>query len=154
MYAIVVTGGKQYKVSQDDIIRVEKLDANIGDQIKLDVMMLVDDTKVVNGNPLVKDAEVLAEVVEQGKEDKVVVFKYKAFGCEVIEVLDIGVDYKLGSRMHFTFYNFFHDGHVSVVNMSIGNNVHKFADLDARRNCKHMHFINFYTKYNYDRNSI
>ena len=78
MYAIVVTGGKQYKVSQDDIIRVEKLDANIGDQIKLDVMMLVDDTKVVNGNPLVKDAEVLAEVVEQGKEDKVVVFKYKA----------------------------------------------------------------------------
>lgn len=78
MYAIVVTGGKQYKVSQDDIIRVEKLDANIGDKIKLDVMMLVDDTKVVNGNPLVKDAEVLAEVVEQGKEDKVVVFKYKA----------------------------------------------------------------------------
>ena len=78
MYAIVVTGGKQYKVSQDDIIRVEKLDANIGDKIKLDVMMLVDDTKVVNGNPLVENAEVLAEVVEQGKEDKVVVFKYKA----------------------------------------------------------------------------
>ena len=78
MYAIVVTGGKQYKVSQDDIIRVEKLDANVGDQIKLDVMMLVDDAKVVNGNPLVENAEVVAEVVEQGKEDKVVVFKYKA----------------------------------------------------------------------------
>ena len=78
MYAIVVTGGKQYKVCQDDIIRVEKLDANVGDQIKLDVMMLVDDAKVVNGNPLVENAEVLAEVVEQGKEEKVVVFKYKA----------------------------------------------------------------------------
>ena len=78
MYAIVVTGGKQYKVCQDDIIRVEKLDANVGDQIKLDVMMLVDDAKVVNGNPLVENAEVVAEVVEHGKEDKVVVFKYKA----------------------------------------------------------------------------
>ena len=78
MYAIVVTGGKQYKVCQDDIIRVEKLDANVGDQIKLDVMMLVDDAKVVNGNPLVENAEVVAEVIEQGKEDKVVVFKYKA----------------------------------------------------------------------------
>lgn len=78
MYAIVVTGGKQYKVCQDDIIRVEKLDANVGDKIKLDVMMLVDDAKVVNGNPLVENAEVVAEVVEHGKEDKVVVFKYKA----------------------------------------------------------------------------
>ena len=78
MYAIVVTGGKQYKVSQDDIIRVEKLDANVGDKIKLDVMMLVDDAKVVNGNPLVENAEVVAEVVEHGKEDKIVVFKYKA----------------------------------------------------------------------------
>ena len=77
MYAIVVTGGKQYKVSQDDIIRVEKLDANVGDKIKLDVMMLVDDAKVVNGNPLVENAEVVAEVVEHGKEDKIVVFKYK-----------------------------------------------------------------------------
>ena len=78
MYAIVVTGGKQYKVSQDDIIRVEKLDANVGDKIKLDVMMLVDDAKVVNGNPLIDNSEVVAEVVEQGKEDKIVVFKYKA----------------------------------------------------------------------------
>ena len=78
MYAIVVTGGKQYKVSQDDIIRVEKLDANVGDKIKLDVMMLVDGAKVVNGNPLIDNSEVVAEVVEQGKEDKIVVFKYKA----------------------------------------------------------------------------
>jgi len=78
MYAIVTTGGKQYKVSQDDIINVEKLDAKVGDKINLDVMMLVDGEKVTNGSPLVKGAEVIAEVLEQGKEDKVVVFKYKA----------------------------------------------------------------------------
>ena len=78
MYAIITTGGKQYKVSQDDIINVEKLDAKVGDKINLDVMMLVDGEKVTNGNPLVKNAEVVAEVLEHGKEDKVVVFKYKA----------------------------------------------------------------------------
>ena len=78
MYAIVTTGGKQYKVSQDDIINVEKLDAKVGDKINLDVMMLVDGDKVTNGNPLVKNAEVIAEVVSHSKEDKIVVFKYKA----------------------------------------------------------------------------
>ena len=78
MYAIVTTGGKQYKVCENDVINVEKLDAKVGDKINLDVLMLVDDAKVTNGNPLVKNAEVVAEVVEQGKEDKVVVFKYKA----------------------------------------------------------------------------
>lgn len=78
MYAIVTTGGKQYKVSQDDIINVEKLDANVGDKINLDVMMVVDGDKVTNGNPLVKGAEVVAEVLSHGKEDKIVVFKYKA----------------------------------------------------------------------------
>ena len=78
MYAIITTGGKQYKVSQDDVINVEKLDAKVGDKINLDVMMLVDGDKVTNGNPLVKNAEVVAEVLEHGKEDKIVVFKYKA----------------------------------------------------------------------------
>ena len=78
MYAIVQTGGKQYKVAQDEIINVEKLDAQVGDKVNLDVLMLVDGSKVVNGNPYVKNAEVVAEVVEQGKSDKVLVFKYKA----------------------------------------------------------------------------
>ena len=78
MYAIVQTGGKQYKVSQDEIINVEKLDAKVGDKVNLDVLMIVDGEKVVNGNPYVKNAEVVAEVVEQGKSDKVLVFKYKA----------------------------------------------------------------------------
>ena len=78
MYAIVQTGGKQYKVSKDEIINVEKLDAKVGDKINLDVLMTVDGDKVVNGNPIVKGAEVVAEVVEHGKADKVLVFKYKA----------------------------------------------------------------------------
>lgn len=78
MYAIVTTGGKQYKVCENDVINVEKLDAKVGDKVNLDVMMLVDGDKVTNGNPIVKGAEVVAEVIEQGKEDKVVVFKYKA----------------------------------------------------------------------------
>ncbi len=78
MYAIVTTGGKQYKVCENDVINVEKLDAKIGDKVNLDVLMLVDGDKVTNGNPIVKTAEVLGEVVSQGKEDKVVVFKYKA----------------------------------------------------------------------------
>ena len=78
MYAIVSTGGKQYKVSQNDIINVVKLDVKVGEEVKLDVLMLVDGDKVTNGNPFVKNAEVIAEVVSHGKEDKIVVFKYKA----------------------------------------------------------------------------
>ena len=78
MYAIVETGGKQYKVSADDIVKVEKLEANVGDKVNLNVLMLVDGSKVVNGNPYVANAEVVAEVVEHGKGEKIVVFKYKA----------------------------------------------------------------------------
>ena len=78
MYAIIQTGGKQYKVSENDVVKVEKLDAQVGDKIALDVVMLVNDNEVVCGNPLVQGKTVEAEVVEQGKEDKVVVFKYKA----------------------------------------------------------------------------
>lgn len=78
MYAIIETGGKQYKVSKDDVVNVEKLDASVGDKVELKAIMLVsDDNKVTNGNP-VKGSKVVAEVVEQGKADKIVVFKYKA----------------------------------------------------------------------------
>lgn len=77
MYAVVETGGKQYKVAADDVINVEKLDANVGDKINLNVLMVVDGEKVKAGNNA-KDAQVVAEVLEHGKEKKVVVFKYKA----------------------------------------------------------------------------
>ncbi len=78
MYAIIETGGKQYKVAKDDVINVEKLNAKVGDKVNLNVLMLVNDGKVTNGNPYVESAKVVAEVVEQGKADKIVVFKYKA----------------------------------------------------------------------------
>lgn len=78
MYAIIQTGGKQYKVSENDVVKVEKLNAQVGDKVILDVVMLVNDNEVVCGNPLVQGKTVEAEVVEQGKEDKIVVFKYKA----------------------------------------------------------------------------
>ncbi|MBP5651383.1 MAG: 50S ribosomal protein L21 [Clostridia bacterium] len=77
MYAVVETGGKQYKVSENDVITVEHLDANVGDKVTLPVLLLVDGKKVTTGNP-VKGAEVVAEVLSHGKGDKVVVFKYKA----------------------------------------------------------------------------
>ena len=77
MYAIVETGGKQYKVSENDLINVEKLEANVGDKVNLNVLMVVDGEKVKAGND-VKDAKVVAEVMEHGKDKKIVVFKYKA----------------------------------------------------------------------------
>ncbi len=77
MFAIVRTGGKQYSVSVNDVITVEKLDVPVGTQVKLDVMLISDNNQVVAGNPTVAGAEVLAEVVASGKGDKIVVFKYK-----------------------------------------------------------------------------
>ena len=78
MYAIVETGGKQYKVSVDEIVNVEKLQAKVGDKVELNALMIVDGDKVRTGNPYVEGKKVKAEVVEQGKADKIVVFKYKA----------------------------------------------------------------------------
>ena len=77
MFAIVQTGGKQYKVSENDVISVEKLDRNVGEQITLECLMVGDNGTVVAGNPVVKGAVVTAEVLAHGKGDKIVVFKYK-----------------------------------------------------------------------------
>ena len=77
MYAIIKTGGKQYKVAQGDVISVEKLNAEVGAEVSLEVLMLVDGETVTVGKPVVDGASVVAKVVEHGKGDKVVVFKYK-----------------------------------------------------------------------------
>lgn len=77
MYAIVLSGGKQFKVSEGDQIDVEKLNANVGDKVKLDVLMLVDGEKVQTGTPVLAGSEVVAEVVKQDKQPKIVVFKYR-----------------------------------------------------------------------------
>ncbi|MEG2246687.1 MAG: 50S ribosomal protein L21 [Paraclostridium sp.] len=79
MYAIVKTGGKQYKVAEGDVIFVEKLEANEGDVVTLnEVLACSKDGNLVVGSPVVEGATVSAKVVEQGKAKKVVVFKYKA----------------------------------------------------------------------------
>ena len=77
MFAIVQTGGKQYKVCEGDIISVEKLDKNVGEKLTLDVLLVSDNGNVVAGSASVKDAVCEAEVVSHGKGDKIVVFKYK-----------------------------------------------------------------------------
>ena len=77
MYAIIVTGGKQYKVEEGQAIFDEKLDAKQGDKVTFDKVILVsgDDTKI--GTPFVDGAAVEGTVEKQGKEKKVVTFKYK-----------------------------------------------------------------------------
>ena len=76
MFAIIRTGGKQYKVSKDQTITVEKIDAEAGKKVDLDdVLLVTDGKKTTVGAPLVKGAKVTAEVVEQTRGDKVIVFK-------------------------------------------------------------------------------
>lgn len=77
MYAIIVTGGKQYKVEAGDEILVEKLDAEVGETVDFDVLMTADGEAVTVGKPYVEGVKAKAEVVEHGKGRKVIVFKYK-----------------------------------------------------------------------------
>lgn len=75
MYAVIKTGGKQYRVAAGDVIKVEKLDGEVGQTVDFDQVLMVggDETKI--GAPLVDGAKVSAEVLEQGKGDKVLIFK-------------------------------------------------------------------------------
>jgi large subunit ribosomal protein L21 len=79
MYAIIKTGGKQYRVQEGDNIFVEKLASDVDSEVVFDqVLAVVDDGDVKVGSPVVEGAKVTAKVLEQGKEKKVLVFKYKA----------------------------------------------------------------------------
>ena len=78
MYAIIETGGKQYKVSEGDFIFVEKLDVEAGETVTVDKVLVVangEDVKV--GAPYVDGASVTADVVKNGKDKKIIVYKYK-----------------------------------------------------------------------------
>ncbi|MFL8951622.1 50S ribosomal protein L21 [Helcococcus kunzii] len=78
MYAIIKTGGKQYQVKEGDILKVEKLDVEQGSTYDFEEVVLVsNDGDVKVGSPFVEGAKVSAEVLEHGKNRKVVVFKYK-----------------------------------------------------------------------------
>ena len=78
-YAVVESGGKQYRVAEGDTIRVESIDESDGGQVEIgDVRMISRDGEVVLGSPTVEGASVTAEVMGHGKGRKVVVFKYKS----------------------------------------------------------------------------
>ena len=78
-YAIVNAGGKQYRVEKGDTIRVESMSENLGDTVEFkDVRMVSRNGEVVLGSPSVKGAKVTTEVMGHGKNDKIVVFKYKS----------------------------------------------------------------------------
>ena len=78
MYAIIKTGGKQYRVQEGDTIYVEKLDVEAGAEVSFDVLMLGGEENVVIGTPVVADAKVCGKVVSQVKSAKVIVYKYKS----------------------------------------------------------------------------
>ena len=79
MYAIIQTGGKQYRVAPGDVLRVERLPGERGDAVQLDQVLLVTDDggEVRVGTPLVENASVKGEIVRQGKAKKILVFKKK-----------------------------------------------------------------------------
>lgn len=78
IYALIETGGKQYKVVPGQVIQVERLPVEQGSQVELDKVLLVaDEDKILVGNPLVKGAKVVAEALGEEKGEKLIVFRYK-----------------------------------------------------------------------------
>lgn len=77
MYAVIKTGGKQYRVAEGDKIRVEKLPGDVGSEVTFDEVLMVGGDKVSVGAPLVSGASVKAKIVAQDRAKKVIVFKYK-----------------------------------------------------------------------------
>lgn len=78
MYAVVKSGGKQYKLKPGETVRIEKLDQEIGATVEFgDILAIYDDQKLIVGDPFVQNAKVAGTVVEDGKAKKVIVFKYK-----------------------------------------------------------------------------
>lgn len=78
MYAIVKIAGKQYKVAENDQLRVAHLSSNVGDKIKFEEVLFADDGKAIKvGNPAIKGASVAAELLEHGRSRKVLIYKKK-----------------------------------------------------------------------------
>ncbi|NNF99046.1 MAG: 50S ribosomal protein L21 [Desulfobacteraceae bacterium] len=78
MYAVVATGGKQYKVKEGEVLQVEKLTGDVGAEITFDkVLMFSDGENVKIGQPVVEGVTVQGHIVDQGKHKKILVFKYK-----------------------------------------------------------------------------
>lgn len=78
MYAIIATGGKQYKVAEGDIIKIEKLGADAGETVTFDQVLAVNNGELMVGSPTVAGASVSATVMKEAKAKKVIVYKYKS----------------------------------------------------------------------------
>lgn len=78
MFAVIETGGKQFKVTPSQEVLIEKLAVEVGQTVEFDALMIENEGQVTVGTPFVSGVKVKAEVVEHGKGDKLVVFKYKA----------------------------------------------------------------------------
>jgi len=77
MYAVIRTGGKQYRVSEGERLRVEKLDGQVGESLQFDQVLMLGGETVQIGKPLVTGAKVTAEIVAQDRAKKIIVFKYR-----------------------------------------------------------------------------
>lgn len=93
MYAIIATGGKQYKVSEGDIITIEKLGIEAGEKVTFDQVIAVSDSELKVGDPTIANATVEASVVKEGRSKKVIVYRYKR---------KTGYHKKNGHRQSFT----------------------------------------------------
>jgi large subunit ribosomal protein L21 len=94
MYAIVNTGGKQYKIQQGDVFRVEKIPGEIGSSVSFDKVLMFSDGKNVSiGRPILDHVAVKGHIIDQGKAKKIIVFKYKRRKR---------YRRKLGHRQHYT----------------------------------------------------
>ena len=93
MFAVIRTGGKQYKVAKDDVITIERLDGDTGAKITFGEVMMLGGDSPRHGAPLISGASVTAEVIDQGKGEKVVAFKKKRRK---------NTHRKRGHRQHFT----------------------------------------------------
>jgi len=93
MFAVVRTGGKQYKVATDDVLSIEKVAGEVGAELKLGEVLVIGGETVKTGAPLVEGASVTAEILRQGKGEKVVAFKKKRRK---------NTHRKRGHRQHFT----------------------------------------------------
>ena len=93
MYAIIATGGKQYKVAEGDIINVENLGVSEGETVTFDQVLAVNNGELVLGTPVVNGAKVTAKVICEGKGKKVIVYRYKRKS---------GYHKKNGHRQQFT----------------------------------------------------
>ncbi len=95
MYAVIKTGGKQYRVKEGDIIRIEKIDGEVGQSIELGEVLLIADPKEPKiGQPVVNNAKVVGDIIRQGKGKKIIIFKSKRRK---------GYRKKQGHRQNYTF---------------------------------------------------